>query len=197
MVARDVNHPSIILWGFFNEGQSDSAAAEPSYAAMASVFRNGDPTRLVTWADNRLDRSKMYHLADVISFNSYPGWYNGPADDILEYWSSKAAWAASQWPEKPLLISETGAGGIFGNHSANASRWSEEYQRKVDRLDATVAMQNANFSGIALWQFCDIKVDQANSSTGRPGGINNKGVLSQTRLQKPAAAAVGGVFART
>jgi len=82
MLDRDFNHPSIILWGFFNEGQSDNNATTPSYAAMAGTFRGRDPTRLVTWADNRGNRGKAYQYADVISNNYYPGWYNGPASGV-------------------------------------------------------------------------------------------------------------------
>jgi len=57
-------------------------------------------------------------------------------------------------------------------------------------------MTNSNISGLALWQFSDIKVDQSNSSTGRPGGINNKGVFSQLRDPKPAAAVVAEAYAK-
>ena len=96
--------------------------------------------------------------------------------------------------DKPFIISETGAGGIVGMHSNNQSRWSEEYQVTVDELDAGTAMGDPNIAGLALWQFCDIKVDQSNTSTGRPGGINNKGVVSQWRQPKPAAAAVGAAY---
>ena len=49
--------------------------------------------------------------------------------------------------------------------------------------------------GLALWQFCDIKVDQSNTSTGRPGGINNKGLLSQWRKPKLAAPTVAAAYA--
>eukprot|EP01043_Picozoa_sp_COSAG02_P020871 COSAG02_NODE_1041_length_15034_cov_96.398326_11_plen_140_part_00 len=98
--------------------------------------------------------------------------------------------------DKPFIISETGAGGIVGMHSNNQSRWSEEYQVTVDELDAGTAMGDPNIAGLALWQFCDIKVDQSNTSTNRPGGINNKGVVSQWRQPKPAAAAVGSAYER-
>ena len=47
-----------------------------------------------------------------------------------------------------------------------------------------VAVTDANISGIALWQFSDIKVDASNSSSNRPGGINNKGV------RRPSCAAI-------
>ena len=55
-------------------------------------------------------------------------------------------------------------------------------------------MANDDVAGISLWQFCDIKVDQLNTSSGRPGGINNKGVLSELRDPKLAAAAVTKVY---
>jgi hypothetical protein len=42
-----------------------------------------------------------------------------------------------------------------------------------------------------------IKVDHANSSMSRPGGINNKGVVSQWRAPKPAAAAVAAAYAKS
>ena len=70
------------------------------------------------------------------------------------------------------------------------------YQTTVDGDNAEVAMTDDNIAGLALWQFCDIKVDQSNTSSGRPGGINNKGVVSQWRAPKPAAAAVAAAYAK-
>jgi len=83
MLDRDTNHPSIILWGFFNEGQTDRNQSCPSYAAMATTFKSRDPSRLVTWADNRGPASLCLDHADVVSFNYYPGWYNGPGSPMF------------------------------------------------------------------------------------------------------------------
>lgn len=196
MLDRDANHPSIILWGFFNEGESNFNVSVASYAAMANAFRSRDSSRLVTWADNKGVFSKCYEYADVISNNYYPGWYNGPPEGITKIWSDRAAWVAENYPNKPFIISETGAGGIVGDHSANSSRWSLELQSRIDGLDASVAMTNENITGLALWQFSDIKVDQSNSSTLRPGGINNKGVVSQFRDPKPAAQVVAAIYSQ-
>jgi beta-glucuronidase len=202
MLDRDTNHPSIILWGFFNEGQTDLNTSCPAYQTMASTFKGRDPSRLVTWADNRGPSSLCLEYADVVSFNYYPGWYNGPAEGIFSTWADRGAWVAEHYPDKPFIISETGAGGILGDHNRSATnssepaRWSLEYQVVVDRDDAMVAMVSENITGISLWQFCDIKVDQSNTSTGRPGGINNKGVVSQHRDPKPAAAAVGKAYTK-
>eukprot|EP00908_Phaeocystis_cordata_P007571 Transcript_18225.p3 GENE.Transcript_18225~~Transcript_18225.p3 ORF type:complete len:216 (-),score=82.53 Transcript_18225:109-756(-) len=194
MVSAAYNHPSVVLWGFFNEGQSDNATACPSYAAMARAFKGRDPSRLVTWASNRKQRDLCLRHADVVSFNSYPGWYGGNASSVNASWEADAAWVAAHWPAKPFLISETGAGGIAGNHSASLQRWSEEYQALVDGDDAATAMGSADVAGLALWQYSDIKVDQPNSSSGRPGGINNKGVYDRWRRPKLAAARVSEIY---
>ena len=93
MLARDSNHPSIIMWGFFNEGQSDNEVSKPAYESMSKIFKT-DRTRLVTWADNRGEKSLCYEYADVISNNYYPGWYNGPSSDIQKTWNDRAQWWA-------------------------------------------------------------------------------------------------------
>ena len=45
-----------------------------------------------------------------------------------------------------------------GNGSVPA-HWSLEYQRVVDYDSENVAMTDELIAGLALWQFCDIKVD--------------------------------------
>ena len=115
-----------------DEGQSDNPDATPSYAAMANTFRGRDSSRLVTWASNRQTRDKGFEHADVISFNGYPGWYGGGGDTIAKTWTTAAEWVKTNWPTKPFIISETGAGAIDGNHSSaqpaaastrSAGRW--------------------------------------------------------------------------
>lgn len=194
MLAASMNNPSVVLWGFFNEGQSDNVAATPSYATMANAFRSRDPTRLVSWASNRKSGDKGLEYADVISFNSYPGWYGGGPETVEKSWLWDANWVAQHYPDKPFIISETGAGGIAGNHSDENARWSEEYQAIVDGLDTGTAVNSSLIAGISLWQFTDIKVDQPKNSTTRPAGINNKGVLTRWRKPKLAASVVAKVY---
>ena len=195
MLRTAMNHPSVVLWGFFNEGDSANPNSASSYRAMAELF-HADRSRLVTWADNRLNHSLMLEFADIISFNSYPGWYGGDASSIVHFWQTQAAWVAENWPHKPFIISEAGAGAVAGNHSASQARWSEEYQATVDDLTTGVAVNDSRIAGISLWQFSDIKVDQANTSSGRPGGINNKGVLTRDRQPKLSVARVAANYAR-
>lgn len=108
---------------------------------------------------------------------------------------------------KPMVISETGAGGIY-EWDANATddKWTLKFQTEIISQDVDVALANNNISGITLWHFFDFKVDdhQENNThceyipdmyppncsyieiNGRPGGVNHKGVLDFWRRPKPA-----------
>ena len=81
---------------------------------MSERLRQRDRSRLITWASNRQSADVNFHLADVVSFNGYDGWYGGPPSTINATWTKAFEWARSHWPSKPMMISETGAGGIAG-----------------------------------------------------------------------------------
>jgi len=38
MVDASINHPSVIIWAFFNEGQSNSPLSQGAYAGECSFF---------------------------------------------------------------------------------------------------------------------------------------------------------------
>ena len=92
MVDSSMNNPSVILWGFFNEGRSDDPNATASYATMSRTFKDRDPSRLVTWASNRQTRDKGFEYADVISFNGYPGWCLPPRSPHSHTYTGLANW---------------------------------------------------------------------------------------------------------
>ena len=68
------NHPAGILFAFLNEGASDVVAACPTYATLAARYRSLSVNGLVSWASNRATTDKCLASADVVSFNSYPGY---------------------------------------------------------------------------------------------------------------------------
>jgi len=150
----------VIMWGFLNEGQAESLAARPAYAALAGYARSRDPTRLVTWGSRRKTQDVTLDLADVISFNDYPGWYDASVDAIPSVWRQYAEWARTHHPGKPILMSEVGAEGLVGYRTGGGElrRWSEELQAAI--IAASVLAAHAfGFAGVVLWQFADCSID--------------------------------------
>lgn len=67
MIARDANHPSIILWGMMNEGRS-----LPMFERLQRVAHACDPTRPTVYADNFPDEGQKLgtvHVPDVLGIN--------------------------------------------------------------------------------------------------------------------------------
>lgn len=71
---------------------------------------------------------------DVISFNSYPGWLDSDwnlednLNKIKPFVEGEATWAKTNYPHKPFLKSEIGAGAIYGWDDALNGFWTQEYQ---------------------------------------------------------------------
>ena len=220
MLDNAMNHASIAFWAFFNEGPSDVEKACNAYQESSDIIKSRDFTRFVSYASNKGPSiDKCYGTADVFSINGYPGWY--VRQDPRSFWNDRAK--ATEALGKPLLISETGAGGIYEwSENKTVTFWTLAYQTGILAEDVDVALTNQYFSGIALWHFFDFKVDDryennthceylpdvfpptcgfifANSSSpsGRPGGENHKGVLDFWRRRKPGFSVVAAKYNET
>jgi len=198
MVAAAVNHPSVILWGILNEGPSDSAAARPLYEKMFARLKELDPTRPVTYASNKVFRDVCMDLADVISLNLYPGWYNGPIGEIPAFLQKVYDHYDGQDDSrgKPMIVSEIGGGAIYGWRDAHGARWSEQYQaRLLETVIRSLFVDADRVCGIAIWQFCDCRTaENVDRAMKRPRCFNNKGVVDECRRPKMAYDAVKRMF---
>ena len=75
-----------------------------------------------------------------------------------------------------MMISETGAGGIFEwDHNQTDIKWSLRYQSEVIGLDVDVALANDYVSAITLWHFYDFKVDNCGARWPCPHGGQENG----------------------
>jgi beta-glucuronidase len=189
LVARDKNHPSVVLWSIANEPESDTAGAEEYFRPLFDVAREADPTRPVGFVNVMLaphGKCRVSQFADVLMLNRYYGWYvhtgDLPAAELA--WEQELqAWAGDG---KPIIITEYGADTYPGLHSLGSEPWSEEYQveyldmnhRVFDRVDAVVGEQ--------VWNFADFATT---SGIMRVGG-NKKGVFTRDRQPKAAAHAL-------
>jgi beta-glucuronidase len=189
LIARDKNHPSVVLWSIANEPESDTEGAEKYFQPLFDVAREADPARPVGFVNVMLaphGKCRVSQFGDVLMLNRYYGWYVNTGDlaaaeiaweDELTGWASEG---------KPIIITEYGADTYPGLHTLVGEPWTEEYQvayldmnhSVFDRIDAVVGEQ--------VWNFADFATT---SGIMRVGG-NKKGVFTRDRQPKAAAYAL-------
>jgi beta-glucuronidase len=186
LVARDKNHPSVVIWSIANEPESDTQAAEDYFRPLFDLIRTLDPTRPVSFAnvaEATHGRCRVARFADLLMLNRYYGWYVLPGDLAaaeIAWEEELRAWSTEN---KPIIITEYGADTYPGLHSVTPQPWTEEYQvayldmnhRVFDRIDAVV--------GEHVWNFADFATTPG---IKRVGG-NRKGVFTRDRQPKAAA----------
>ena len=189
LIARDKNHPSVVLWSIANEPESDTAGAEEYFRPLFEVAREADPTRPVGFVNVMLaphGTCRVSQFADVLMLNRYYGWYVNTGDlaGAEEAWTREISGWASEG--KPIIITEYGADTMSGLHSLTPQPWSEEYQ--VDYLDMNHRVFDACDAvvGEQVWNFADFATK---SGIMRVDG-NRKGVFTRDRQPKSAAFAL-------
>lgn len=201
MVRTSANHPCVILWGFLNECESHKPESEDAIARLAEAIRAEDTSRLVTFASNHPFEERNYDKVDVVSINQYPGWYpenrdkERPLDEIEPLLDRLIAHLKEErQDEKPLIISEMGAGAIYGWRDELEAHWSEQYQAAHLGVLARRVVSDERIAGLAIWQFCDGRTYADGHALGRPRAFNNKGTFDEYRRPKMAADTVRGIF---
>ncbi|OGV58410.1 MAG: hypothetical protein A2X49_10620 [Lentisphaerae bacterium GWF2_52_8] len=193
MVRNSYNHPSVIIWGFMNEGPSNAESCRDFYASLFSTVRKEDSSRLVTYASNMNKHDLFFEMADIVSLNTYPGWYAADKekirplgeiepcfDDFIKHIDERGL------GDKPFIISEIGAGAIYGWHDRFRVHWSEEYQADFLECVCNYVMKTKRVCGISLWHFADARTYTSAYALGRPRAINDKGTLDEFRRPKLA-----------
>lgn len=182
LIDRDKNRASVIIWSMANE-TPNVPSRNIFLKKLAEHARKMDGTRLISAAleqknynANPLVRTiddPFADVVDVLSFNQYIGWYDGLADKC-----KTITWKIQQ--DKPVLISEFGAGAKKGMYGSKNTRWTEEYQENlyietlnmIDKLDKVV--------GFSPWVLVDFKsprrvLPEIQDGWNRKGLIDEKG----------------------
>ncbi len=195
MVAQHYNHPSIFIWGCLNECADDTEYGVDCYRQIYRQLRAADGSRPVTSALLERAGGLVYGDMDVVSVNIYPQWYhNMLVADALEKKLEEARQHGGV--NKPVIVSEIGAGAIMGYHDPfGEAKWSEERQCTILREQIEAVLSHSDCIGVFLWQFADVRVDESWFST-RPRTMNNKGVVDEYRRPKLAYATVKKLFHR-
>ncbi|MCC6682939.1 MAG: hypothetical protein IT445_18730 [Phycisphaeraceae bacterium] len=189
LVAACYNHPSVILLGALNEVASHDVLCRTPIELVLNRLRSSDPTRPVTFACNHPSTCLALPMVDVIAINVYPGWYDGEIEEIPTELDRAIANAEQRAGRKlPVIISEIGAGAIPGWRDSHNGRWSERYQSNLlDKVIRHLFLVRNDCTGLAIWQFCDIRTTESPKiQLSRPRGLNNKGLLDEYRRPKEA-----------
>ncbi len=184
LIARDKNHPSVIMWSIANEPHSTKPEAKEFFRQLYEHTKKLDPSRLVTLVSMFGLKEEALAYVDVICLNRYYGWYTEPGQlDRASHKLSRELDALYQTYKKPILLSEFGAGAIAGVHAHPAELFSEEYQAELIQKYCEVIESKPYMVGEHVWCFADFKTAQVAYRVA----LNRKGVFTRTRQPKLAA----------
>jgi len=185
MIARDKNRGAVIVWSIANE-TPHSDGRDRFLSKLARFAREKDDSRLISMAmevaGTRNNTSEvadnMNEFVDIISFNSYLGWYVGTVEDIR----------TRNWKipyDKPFFISEFGADALQGKHGAANERFTEEYQAELYDLTLKMFDKVEGFAGTSPWILVDF-YSPRRQLVGIQDFFNRKGLISNNGIKKQA-----------
>lgn len=186
MVTRDYHHPSIIIWSVHNEVDTSIPVCYEMTKSFVEKVRSIDSTRLISYASDKPLRDICFSLVDIVSVNKYYGWY----ENTLEYWGTfldelDRKLKADGLEHLPVIMSEFGAAGIYGDCTFEAPKWTENYQEKFLEYTLSLFSKHPMICGSYIWQYADIRTAKE-LELGRARSFNNKGILNEYRKPKMA-----------
>ncbi|QDU70583.1 Beta-glucuronidase [Mucisphaera calidilacus] len=158
-------------------------------AAVFATGEDADPT--VEQASGSVMRIEdpLCALLDVVAVNEYVGWYYKSAEDCLS-----TTWRTTF--EKPVVISEFGAGAKAGFRDAERRRFSEEFQLDVYRAQfAMIEKNRAVIRGASPWILADFLCPRRFNQTYQ-NLFNRKGLMDHNGNRKLAWGFVREVYER-
>lgn len=193
MIRQNYNHPSIIIWAYMNEmllgrewerDQEIITKIVDFAKVLEDLTRDEDDSRY-TMIPNHGDL-QLYHKAGLtqipklVGWNLYFGWYAEQlgAGNFLDDYHELI-------PDKPMLITEYGAGADPRIRSFNPIRFdfSIEWQTKFHQQNLIDIMERPFVAGAAVWNLADFGSENRNDAVPK---INSKGLMSINRNPKDA-----------
>jgi beta-glucuronidase len=162
MIARDKNHPCLIIWSMSNESRTDSEIGITVMRELLKLAKSLDPTRLVTFVVNG---NPIEHLgfdkADIVCFNKYYGTLEGSLCDKISQIDSlgfqpfvkELKLVRNSFINKPIIITEYGSQGIKNIHGD--APYTEEFQAAYIEKAWEGISSVPGISGGILWCWAD------------------------------------------
>ena len=186
LIDRDYNRSSVIIWSVANETPLGDTRVR-FLRGLVDTTRTLDTSRLVSAA--LLHRKKedpfqefvddpMGEYLDIVSFNQYVGWYDKLPDAI-----PKVSWSVAY--NKPVFISEFGAGAKYGYRGDRSVRWTEEYQAWLYANTVEMLEGIDGYIGLSPWILADFRSPKRVLPKIQDD-FNRKGLLSEKGERKLA-----------
>lgn len=206
LIRQNYNHPSIAMWGLYNEIGSGRAATalianlqsltKEEERTLGSLDSTAEPMRRTTGATwGKFDR--LASITDTVGFNRYFGWYI--AKPVEESLAGELDELHRERPAALLGIAEYGGGGNIKQHeqrdparfavapddTAN-QQWHSETRQSWIHEEWWKALKSRDYLCYRLvWQMFDSACDGRNE--GSQPGINDKGLVTADRSTKKDA----------
>lgn len=187
LITRDKNRASVIIWSMANETPVSEARTD-FLRRLTEHARSLDNTRLISAAlevhrdparpNDRIVEDPFAEYTDIVNYNEYVGWYDG-----LPPLCDNVNWVIKY--NKPVMISEVGAGALQGLHGDALTRWTEEYQEDLFRRNMAMLDKIPQFRGVSPWILCDFRSPRRHLA-GIQDGWNRKGLIGQNGVKKKA-----------
>ncbi len=186
MIRQQINHPSIVMWGLFNELKEQGDNPVKYVKELHALAHSEDPSRITVAASNQ--EGELNELTDIIAWNKYFGWYGGNPSAIGK-WADKKH---NDIPNTPIGVSEYGAGASLYHQQeeliqpAPNSYWHPENWQTHFHEGHWIAIDQRPFIwGSFIWNLFDFGA--AHRTEGEVPGKNDKGLVSFDRKDKKDA----------
>jgi len=193
MVRQNYNHPSIVMWGYMNEvlqavgrGKVKDSLVVLNRVlelarALEKLVRTEDPDRYTVMALEYHPVYNLSKLADIpmiVGWNVYMGWYYENLENFGKFMDKEH----KQYPNRPIIISEYGAGSEQRVHSYEPERFDHSMEWQQQFIESYLKQINEReyIAGSAQWNLVDFHQVVGFASAQ----YNSKGILTMDRKKK-------------
>lgn len=180
IVAQNINHPSVIMWGIFSRQWLRGDDVSTYIRRLNDEAHQLDPSRPTVASSDQ--NGSLNFITNLIVWRQDVGWAKGSPDD-LGIWRAQLQ---KSWSHLHNAI-EYGGEGFIGHKSYTAqaeprSNWKpEERQTRFHEEYARNLQNDSLFWGVWIDNMFDY------GSARRPYGLNAQGLITQNRRDKKDA----------
>lgn len=198
MIMQNYNHPSVVIWAYMNEVLlrpkfQDQPERQQVYfdniaqlaQRLENVVREMDPYRYTMipnhGAFNLYKKVGLTEIPMIVGWNLYQGWYGRDINVFGQFLDRHRR----EIPDKPLIVTEYGAGADPRLRSDNPERFdfSLEYLTYYHQVYLEEILSRDFVAGVNVWNLADFSSE---SRVDAVPHINNKGLLTHDRRPKEA-----------